>query len=95
MTNAGRFTDRMFEPINSMLLDVLAAVARKNCDDRDNHRILEHAARHKIGPPLRTARSFGRSPRPRKLHQGDAMQPPYCASEQRHAIALLYCANST
>lgn len=44
MTNAGGFADRMFAPINSMVLDVLAAVARKNCDDRGSHQILEPAA---------------------------------------------------
>jgi DNA invertase Pin-like site-specific DNA recombinase len=33
-TRADEFTGRMFEAINSMLLDVLAAVARKDYDDR-------------------------------------------------------------
>lgn len=33
-TNADDFTTRMFEAINSMLLDMLAAVARKDYDDR-------------------------------------------------------------
>src|ERR1700716_2204002 len=34
-TNAGdEFTGRMFEAINAMLLDMLAAVARKDYDDR-------------------------------------------------------------
>ena len=32
--NADEFTSRMFEAINGMLLDVLAAVARKDYDDR-------------------------------------------------------------
>ncbi len=32
--NADEFTGRMFEAINGMLLDVLAAVARKDYDDR-------------------------------------------------------------
>jgi DNA invertase Pin-like site-specific DNA recombinase len=32
--NADEFTSRMFEAINSMLLDMLAAVARKDYDDR-------------------------------------------------------------
>ena len=32
--NADEFTNRMFEAINGMLLDVLAAVARKDYDDR-------------------------------------------------------------
>jgi DNA invertase Pin-like site-specific DNA recombinase len=32
--NADQFTTRMFEAINSMLLDMLAAVARKDYDDR-------------------------------------------------------------
>jgi DNA invertase Pin-like site-specific DNA recombinase len=33
-TKADEFTGRMFEAINSMLLDMLAAVARKDYDDR-------------------------------------------------------------
>ena len=33
-TSADEFTGRMFEAINSMLLDMLAAVARKDYDDR-------------------------------------------------------------
>jgi DNA invertase Pin-like site-specific DNA recombinase len=33
-TNRDEFTGRMFEAINSMLLDMLAAVARKDYDDR-------------------------------------------------------------
>ena len=33
-TNADEFTTRMFEAINGMLLDMLAAVARKDYDDR-------------------------------------------------------------
>jgi DNA invertase Pin-like site-specific DNA recombinase len=33
-TRADEFTGRMFEAINSMLLDMLAAVARKDYDDR-------------------------------------------------------------
>ena len=32
--NADEFTGRMFEAINGMLLDMLAAVARKDYDDR-------------------------------------------------------------
>jgi DNA invertase Pin-like site-specific DNA recombinase len=32
--NADEFTSRMFEAINGMLLDLLAAVARKDYDDR-------------------------------------------------------------
>jgi DNA invertase Pin-like site-specific DNA recombinase len=32
--SADEFTGRMFEAINSMLLDMLAAVARKDYDDR-------------------------------------------------------------
>src|SRR4051812_27605233 len=32
--NADEFTKRMFEAINAMLLDMLAAVARKDYDDR-------------------------------------------------------------
>jgi len=32
--NAEEFTGRMFEAINGMLLDMLAAVARKDYDDR-------------------------------------------------------------
>jgi DNA invertase Pin-like site-specific DNA recombinase len=32
--NADEFTGRMFESINGMLLDMLAAVARKDYDDR-------------------------------------------------------------
>jgi DNA invertase Pin-like site-specific DNA recombinase len=32
--SADEFTTRMFEAINSMLLDMLAAVARKDYDDR-------------------------------------------------------------
>jgi DNA invertase Pin-like site-specific DNA recombinase len=32
--NSDEFTGRMFEAINSMLLDMLAAVARKDYDDR-------------------------------------------------------------
>ena len=33
-SNADEFTSRMFEAINGMLLDMLAAVARKDYDDR-------------------------------------------------------------
>ena len=33
-SNADEFTGRMFEAINGMLLDMLAAVARKDYDDR-------------------------------------------------------------
>ena len=33
-SNADEFTNRMFEAINGMLLDMLAAVARKDYDDR-------------------------------------------------------------
>jgi DNA invertase Pin-like site-specific DNA recombinase len=33
-TNADEFTSRMFEAINGMMLDMLAAVARKDYDDR-------------------------------------------------------------
>jgi DNA invertase Pin-like site-specific DNA recombinase len=33
-TNTDEFTGRMFEAINGMLLDMLAAVARKDYDDR-------------------------------------------------------------
>jgi DNA invertase Pin-like site-specific DNA recombinase len=33
-TNADEFTSRMFEAINAMMLDMLAAVARKDYDDR-------------------------------------------------------------
>lgn len=33
-TNTDEFTSRMFQAINSMMLDVLAAVARKDYDDR-------------------------------------------------------------
>jgi len=32
--HADEFTGRMFEAINGMLLDMLAAVARKDYDDR-------------------------------------------------------------
>jgi DNA invertase Pin-like site-specific DNA recombinase len=34
MTNDDGFTSRMFDAINSMLLDMLAAIARKDYDDR-------------------------------------------------------------
>jgi DNA invertase Pin-like site-specific DNA recombinase len=39
-TNAGdEFTARMFEAINGMLLDMLAAVARKDYDDRRRRQV--------------------------------------------------------
>ena len=34
MTPADEFTERMFAAVNSMMLDVLAAVARKDYEDR-------------------------------------------------------------
>ena len=37
------FTGRMFEAINGMLLDMLAAVVRKDYDDRRRHQAQGHA----------------------------------------------------
>ena len=61
--NGDEFTGRMFEAINGMLLDMLAAVARKDYDDRRHRQAQGHAkakaeGRYK-GRPEDTKRNDG------------------------------------
>jgi DNA invertase Pin-like site-specific DNA recombinase len=61
--NGDEFTSRMFEAINSMLLDMLAAVARKDYDDRRRRQsqgVAKAAAEgHYKGRPEDVARNAG------------------------------------
>ena len=50
-SNADEFTSRMFVAINGMLLDVLAAVARKDYDDRRRRQAQGHAKMGAEGKP--------------------------------------------
>ena len=50
--SADEFTSRMFEAINGMLLDMLAAVARKDYDD---HRRRQAQGQAKPRPKLKAA----------------------------------------
>ena len=63
LTNADEFTSRMFAAVNGMLLDMLAAVARKDYEDR-HRRQAQGIAKAKAagtyrGRPEDTARNEG------------------------------------
>ena len=61
--NADEFTSRMFEAINGMLLDVLAAVARKDYDDRRRRQAQGIAKMKAEGKTAVAARSQADGPR--------------------------------
>ena len=88
------FTGRMFEAINGMLLDMLAAVARKDYDDRRRRQAQGQAKAKAEGPSGGyTAQCRHRQPargRPLlELHSGhDRLQPRHgCKDFQADAAA--------
>ena len=80
---ADNFTGRMFGAINAMMLDVLAAVARKDYDDRRRRQGCAIAPRWRsIGNmSIATAKARSASPLPRLRGRKSATQMPGRAPE--------------